>query len=379
MRKKDEFERITALVREAARSSSLAQDQLQDAIQKFEALYQSSSLGMMLVVDGKIQDVNTATLSMLAYRKEQLVGQAFETIWDNQCSKLQLETLCHHLHQEQQQLEAALLTGDGRHVPCGIEGRLIQQQGRSALMLSITDMRTQKEQAKLIEDLAGKDAQSGLLNRPTVMQLIEEQSAAAPQQFAILYFSIERLKQVASVYGYPAFDAAIQYLAVLFTEQFQNATIGRLSESEFVILLKPGTELNKKLKKANRLIDQLRSPVETDGYQLHLSLKAAFIEPELTRYSLEHLLQAAYYATHASSQQSNHHISTIDECAAEQARIALIISRDLNTAIRQKEIQPHYQPIVAAQSGKIIGFEALARWNHPTLGPVSPAVFIPLA
>lgn len=379
IRKKDELERITSLVHEVARSSSLAQDQLQDTLQKFEALYQHSSLGMMLVIDGHIQEVNVASLTMLSYTKDQLVGQTLESIWDAQPGNLQLQTLLRQLRQGQHQYEAVLLTGEQQPLPCGLEANLIQQRGQTALMLSITDMRAQKEQAKLIEDLAGQDAQSGLLNRPTIIALIEDTSLTTPQGFALLYFSIERLKQVASVYGHQAFDAAIQYLATLFSEQFHDAPVGRLSESEFIVLLATDTPLKQQCHQANKLMEHLRQPVEANGYQLNLSLKTALIEPTLTHYSLDYLLQAAYFTTHHTTGQNTSQICTIDEDAAEQARVALIISRDLNRAIRHKEIHPHYQPIVKAKTGEIIGFEALARWHHPLIGPVSPAVFIPLA
>ena len=72
-------------------------------------------------------------------------------------------------------------------------------------------------------------------------------------------------------------------------------------------------------------------------------------------------------------------VVVVAEELSSQAQTAMIINRDLELAIKNREIIPYYQPILNTQSGEVIGFEALARWIHPVLGVISPAVFIPIA
>lgn len=73
-----------------------------------------------------------------------------------------------------------------------------------------------------------------------------------------------------------------------------------------------------------------------------------------------------------------HEVLVADGELSEQAETSMIIHRDLEVAIRQDNIIPYFQPIVNAKSGEIIGFEALARWPHPTLGIISPLILFRL-
>ncbi|MDW1918237.1 EAL domain-containing protein, partial [Vibrio sp. Vb0349] len=92
-----------------------------------------------------------------------------------------------------------------------------------------------------------------------------------------------------------------------------------------------------------------------------------------------HLLLVARYSAQSMSGRHMHEVLVADGELSEQAETSMIINRDLEVAIRQDNIIPYFQPIVNAKSGEIIGFEALARWPHPTLGIISPLIFIPLA
>ncbi|MCV5744422.1 EAL domain-containing protein, partial [Escherichia coli] len=87
----------------------------------------------------------------------------------------------------------------------------------------------------------------------------------------------------------------------------------------------------------------------------------------------------ARYSAQSMSGRHMHEVLVADGELSEQAETSMIINRDLEVAIRQDNIIPYFHPIVNAKSGEIIGFEALARWPHPTLGIISPLIFIPLA
>ncbi|OQK63311.1 CHASE4 domain-containing protein, partial [Vibrio vulnificus] len=217
-RRTDELERITQLVEVLAENTSLTQDKLQDTLQKFDALYQHRSMGMLLVVDKEIIDINQAALELLGYQKGDLVHQELNVLCkvDENQPECKVDQMYQALSNGVTQFEATMITRQGREIECLIDVNLIHHENQQALMLSVSDMSEQKKQARMIKDLVGRDPVSGLYNRPAILARLDELIQHQPNQFSFLYISIDRLKQVSEVYGHLIFDDTINYIAAVF-------------------------------------------------------------------------------------------------------------------------------------------------------------------
>ncbi|EHK8985942.1 EAL domain-containing protein [Vibrio vulnificus] len=380
-RRTDELERITQLVEVLAENTSLTQDKLQDTLQKFDALYQHRSMGMLLVVDKEIIDINQAALELLGYQKGDLVHQELNVLCkvDENQPECKVDQMYQALSNGVTQFEATMITRQGREIECLIDVNLIHHENQQALMLSVSDMSEQKKQARMIKDLVGRDPVSGLYNRPAILARLDDLIQHQPNQFSFLYISIDRLKQVSEVYGHLIFDDTINYIAAVFGAELRPFEVGRVSEFEFIAIIEDVEQCDDAIQCATHFMDVLSRKTHILGIELDLSCQIAIADPEITHHSLGYLLQSGSFAVQRFQHKVVTEVIQIGEDVAKRAQSSLVISRDISQAIRDKAIIAHYQPIVDTESGKVNGFEALARWIHPELGFVPPDVFIDLA
>lgn len=381
--KQDEFERITELVRSLAASSSLAEDRLKETLQKFDALYQSQNLGMLLVVDRFIVDVNQALLDMLSYSRDELVGKVLDEFCiiqnDVVCSS---ELLYQNIEQGMREFEGHVVTKGQQRLECLIEATLIEQRGHRSIMLSITDISEQKQQEQLIYDLTHCDPVSGLLNRPTMMSQVQPliDNPIECGGFSVLYLRVKRLKEISEVYGHSAYDMAVKHFSATLRNRFNTSIMGRISEYEFMVCELGNGATSFLIHRGTKLIDSYKRKTDIGGLELDLSVEGAVIDSQLPIDSFETLVQSGFYAIQQTEKAGASLVVSVTQELFVHAQKSLAINRDLISAVKEDgHIIAYYQPIVRADSAEIIGFEALARWEHPQLGMVSPAVFIPLA
>ncbi|NIY93527.1 EAL domain-containing protein [Vibrio diazotrophicus] len=378
---RDEFERITTLVQFLANNSSKTEGKLKDTLQKFDALYHSQTLGMVLVVDQLIADVNEALLDLLGYQRSDLIGQHVETLCahssDSICSA---EQLFINLSQGLRQFEAGLNNCYGETVHCVIEATQFEQDGKMAVMLSIKDISEQKQQAVLIDSLTHRDSATGLLNRPTVINLIKGffHSSDQEQNFSVVYFNASRLKEIDEVYGHLVHDSVLKHLADNLLSRFGDEFTGRISENEFLVWCVE--EDYRQLERvANRLLDSYSSKISVSGFEFDIGLKAVFVRSSSSFANFEDFSYVGLYALTEIKSTGRKGLVTVDDNLIKRSQESLALNRDIMKALKSGEIVAYYQPIVNASNGQVVGFEALARWHHPTLGMVSPGLFVPLA
>lgn len=377
--KTDELDRATQLVEVLTNNALLAEDKVQDTLQKYRALYDSQSVGLLVVLDDQIMDVNQKALELLGYAKENLICQSLQQLCTSTENNCQVDMMYHQLAQGQLNFEAQLLASNNDVVDCQLEAAMIQHNGQNALLLLIHDVRTQKQQEQLIKELSGRDPISGLKNRPMILNEVKRLIETQPNRFSFMYISIEKLKNISAVYGHLVFDDAIRYAASALNELPTQYKVGRISEFEFIVVIPPNSDCYYALNSANKLIDKLAQKTEISGLAIDLNCKVVMVEPKLTHHSLAYLLQAAYYTAQIELENLTKEAIIMGEKLSEHAQVSLMINRDLELAVANEKIGVHYQPIIDTQTGEINGFEALARWFHPTLGIVSPGVFIPVA
>jgi diguanylate cyclase (GGDEF)-like protein len=230
--------------------------------------------------------------------------------------------------------------------------------------------------------LARHDALTGLHNRAIftdrLTQALERRSPRG--QVAVLYIDLDGFKEVNDVLGHEAGDALLARVAERINQCLRlGDTAARLGGDEFGILLDDLTGESQADQVGERLLEALSVPFEIAHRQVRVqgSIGIAFSGTEAS--SAEKLINSADTAMYAAKSRGKGRVARFlpEMREAELSRLAL--EGALREAVGTDQIRLHYQPVVALETGAIEGFEALARWTHPTLGSVPPDVFIAAA
>jgi len=246
--------------------------------------------------------------------------------------------------------------------------------------LAYYDTLTQLPNRRLFNDFAqcALSAARPASERPAAARPSAERPAAA--QAALLFIDLDRFKLVNDSQGHAAGDALLCETANRLRAHLGPGDIaGRLSSDEFVLLL-PGAGGEQAVAMAQRLLDSISRPFVHQGMQ-HLPQASIGIAlyPE-DGSDIPTLLSHADQAMHAAKKQPTLHWSRFRPELGVLAQERMAMERDLRQAIARQQLHLHFQPQVLGRSThRLHGVEALARWNHPQWGPVSPARFIAVA
>ena len=250
------------------------------------------------------------------------------------------------------------------------------------LVVSLRDTTERKQAEEELTRRATHDPLTGLPNR----SLIRERLAKALQRsrrsglaVVLLFIDLDGFKLVNDTHGHEAGDSLLKTVAARLLQQVRPGdTVARLAGDEFVIICEQVEQPATMSMLAERINDSLREPVLFDSQPLFVTASIGIAIGTGSTHAAEDLLRAADTAMYAAKEKGRDSWQFFSEGLQEQARQRLSITSGLRLAIEHKELSTRFQPIVAAESGRIVGAELLLRW-HPPQGEVSPAVFIPIA
>lgn len=243
----------------------------------------------------------------------------------------------------------------------------------------------EREQNRLrIRRLSFYDALTGLPNRSLLQTQVDQlllSSQREQKMVAILFINLDRFKQINESLGYPAGDNLLCLVAERLKEQVRRSGIaGRLSGDEFIVLL---SESNSE--KISTLIERLQAtlgqPFNLGGTWMDVSACiGAAIYPQ-DGHNMQTLLHRADLAMQQAKKIGQGRFSFFSSEMNRLAQERLMLETTLRQALRDNDdaLHLHYQPQVNIKTGVLYGVEALARWQHPVLGDISPVRFIPLA
>jgi diguanylate cyclase (GGDEF)-like protein len=258
-----------------------------------------------------------------------------------------------------------------------------------ALVLVLT--RSREHALGMVKEKTGElrhqslhDALTGLPNRVLALDRAEQMLSRARRQqipVAALYIDIDGFKHVNDTFGHAAGDDLLRIVATRLEEVVREGdTAARLSGDEFVVLvegsaLDAGPELV-----AQRLLEVLRQPYEMDGQTGRpLSLTASIGIALGERANAAELLSDADIALYEAKAAGKNRYVLFQSSMQTAAQDRLTLEMDLADALEQQQLFLQYQPTFDLQSERVIGVEALIRWNHPKRGVLAPIDFIPIA
>ncbi len=257
------------------------------------------------------------------------------------------------------------------------------------------DVTRQTEAAHRIHALAYVDTLTGLANRTLFSDLMRQWLAYASRRelrCAVAIIELDRFKALNDTLGAALGDEVLKSvserllrcvrsedLKVKFGDVADHDPLARLGGDEFGLLLVDIGTPDNALRVMQRIADSLAEPLHLHGHVLTLSVSVGIAVTPDDGADAETLLRNASTALHTAEAQGGRQVCLYSQTMSEAMTQRHALEADLRKAIDNGELQVHYQAKVDARTSRVLGAEALVRWQHPQRGMISPAQFIPLA
>lgn len=335
-------------------------------------------------VDGRITDVNQATVEVTGVSREQLIGSDFAG-WFTEPEKAR------------EGYQYAFVAGGIRDWPLSmlhVSGRTVDVlynvsvyldetghvQGVFAAARDITERKNLEQQ---LTYQATHDALTGLPNRVLLQDRLQQavtQSRRNGQSVAVIFMDIDNFKQVNDTLGHAIGDALLRLVAERVRCGLREGdTVARFGGDEFVILLQCGTNIHDLDGVALKLLDIISKPYDIEGHRLYTNASIGITVSPLDGDDAETLLRNADTAMYVAKEagRNGYRFFSVEMDAGLHEKLE--IENLLRQALENEELELYYQPKANLKSGEVVGVEALVRWHHPRHGLISPSRFIPIA
>jgi diguanylate cyclase (GGDEF)-like protein len=242
------------------------------------------------------------------------------------------------------------------------------------------DIEERRQAEDRLRIVATHDPLTALPNRTLLHEQLSHALASAQRhnrKLAVLLIDLDRFKNVNDTLGHEAGDMVLQTAAQRISDCLRDTdTMARQGGDEFVVLMDDLAELAPVAGVSQRILDAVAGPMIVEGQEVHLTASIGIsVYPQDGRTLLKNADIALYRAKEKGKNNYQFYSAQFDNYSVER----LSLEAGLRRALERDEFTLHYQPKVDIFSGQICGMEALIRWQHPDLGWISPARFIPLA
>jgi len=231
--------------------------------------------------------------------------------------------------------------------------------------------------------MAAFDALTGLSNRHRMTQKLTAALNALKTEkrsCALVMLDLDRFKHVNDTLGHPAGDELLrQVSARLQSIAPVGSEIGRLGGDEFQLIIPDLDDRGKLGEIANRIIQMISQPYSVEGSRAIIGTSVGIAVAPYDGIGSAELVKSADLALYAAKGGGRGQFRFYSNELKSSAEDRREIEEELRDAIHAEQLEVHYQPQVGAKDNKVVGFEALVRWNHPEHGPISPSTFIPIA
>ncbi len=365
-------------------------DALSDSEEQLRLLVGSVSEYAIVSIDvgGRITSWNTGAQQLFGYREAEIIGTPVSGLFLN---------ADRHSAIADEQLQAAAMNGSATYE--GWVGRrngtqffasskLCQLNGgrdneRRGFVLVAHDITERHFAVAGLQHRAYHDHLTNIPNRAAFHEYLQRAIAARKRHssrvFAVLFIDLDNFKGLNDVLGHNAADTVLQYIAQRLTASVRDDdVVARLGGDEFAVLLNCVDGPQDAQEIAERIGVQMAIPLSVGGHAISVSASVGIAMCSDTHARPEDILYEADMAMYAAKGRGRAGAVTYTS-ALQSVSKPPTLHGQLRHALRRNELRVYYQPIVALTSRRVVGFEALVRWNHPERGLIAPQEFMPLA
>jgi diguanylate cyclase (GGDEF)-like protein/PAS domain S-box-containing protein len=331
--------------------------------------------------DLRITSISGAALADRGLREEELVGRPYDS-------------LIVEPHQKDMCIAALrrALEGEAVRYETHEHGRWMQNDveplrdtdgeviGAVGVSLDVTEVR---EAANRFAELARQDVMTQLPNRLALEEQLPaklEKAAAKRESVAVLFIDIDRFKTINDTLGHRTGDELLRSVTQRLQDRLHdNATIYRPGGDEFVVVMDGIKHKRTVASLAMDVLGAFQEPFAIDGRELFVTSSiGASVFPQNAQ-TADELIAYADSAMYRAKESGRNNAKFYDGTMHAHVLERMGLEQDLRLALNRDEFRLVFQPIVEASTKRIVGAEALVRWQHPLLGELSPQAFIPIA
>lgn len=335
--------------------------------------------------------VNPAAARMLGWEVEELTGQSMHAMAHHtkpdgrpyaveECpifASLRNEQNCHIAYE-------VFWRKNGTSFPVEYISTPIRENGKTVgTVVTFDDITTRKQAEERINYLAYYDALTGLPNRALFEDRLMQALASAQhnnQMLAVMLINLDCFKNINDTLGQDTGNRLLKSVAERFAESAgEGNTIARIGNDDFALLLAQIDSTRESVEINQSVLDTLKHPFLIDGHELFVTASIGIGIYPHDGQATQVLLKNAGAALQRAKEQGGDNYQFYAAEMNAKALKRLVLESSLRRAIEREEFIVYYQPQVEIKSGVVVGAEALVRWQHPEMGLISPAEFIPLA
>ncbi len=379
---------VDAAEREAAQAARHVVE-LRESEQRFHSAFTHASIGMALMsTQGRMLQVNPALCALLGRGEAELLGRTADQMLgldgDSPLDGHLLRMLSGEVASFAEQLSGR--HADGRELWVAMHGSFFADDSahERCLILQIQDITARHLAEARLQHIAFHDGLTDLANRGRFVEALDAAIAAGTRdrraRCAVLFLDFDRFKLINDSLGHNVGDSFLRLVAERLRSHVRPGDlVARLGGDEFAVLMRKIADDHQPAQLAERLQAVFREPLSVDGHELSTSASIGirvFGDEATTPQEILRDADTAMYRAKAGGKARH---AMFDASMHAQVAEQLSLERDLRHAIDNDALGLEFQPMVSLRDGKLLGFEALARWNHPERGAIGPARFVPVA
>lgn len=374
-------------VRQVLFSAVIGHKRARQLAQRFDRALNTMSHGLvMLGPDGRVVVANAEAALLLRFSSSnQLLGRSLKgllmrgvaggvlTIEDCRIAQTHLN----HALSDGRDRKLMIKLLDNRHV------ELSAREGRDELGVITFEEVTQRVEAEeKIRFMARHDTLTGLANRAYFHELIEDtlQTGDPEKLCGLVVFDLDDFKSINDTLGHPVGDGLLFAVADrLSSFADEKITVSRFGGDEFMVFVNDVVDEQRFRRLVQNMFTSMGGDIDVAGHALRVQFSGGAVLSKMREADVDGMMVKADLALYKAKELGKNGWQLFEAAMDEAFRNRQLLKADLRSAIESRNLRVVYQPIVSVDTMRISGCEALCRWDHPELGPVSPAIFIPLA
>ncbi|MEA2111455.1 MAG: EAL domain-containing protein [Campylobacterota bacterium] len=343
-------------------------------------------------LDGNIISFNAGSELLLGYRSDEIIGQHITVLYlkeDFDFLKKNIEML---MKNGEHQANIRLVKKSKQVIDAHLSLSLLKDQNGNPIgmvgysqdiTLRLKAEKKLREQKDILHHQAYHDSLTGLPNRSLFQDRLEQSIEKAKRnrgKIALFFIDLDHFKEINDSLGHEVGDTVLK----MVTQRLESAirkedTLARLGGDEFTVMIEHFEHAQSATLLAEKILASLKEAITIDSHTLYVSSSIGISLYPQDGKDYESLLKYADAAMYKAKNEGRNNFQFYSAEMTELAFERVVMQASLNQAIKDEEFVVFYQPQIDAKLETFVGVEALIRWQHPTMGLVSPVKFIPLA
>jgi diguanylate cyclase (GGDEF)-like protein/PAS domain S-box-containing protein len=359
----------------------------EEAMRRAAAVFETATEGIVIAdSSGTIVDVNSAFSSITGHDRIDVIGEKVELLDSKRHDFEFYQQVAAEVEQSGKwEGEIWVRHKGGTAIPAWVSiGRTLGHESATEQVVAVfNDMTERKNAEEVIARQATYDLLTGIPNRTLFIDRLSQETLRAERSgrgVGLIFIDLDDFKKVNDTIGHSAGDEVLRTAADRITQNIRNVdTAARVGGDEFAVIAPNLQDVVDAEPIAQRILDAMAVPMRVHGQDVLTTASIGIAIFPADSVDGAELLRDADIAMYRSKHSGGNSIEFFTAEMNERATRRISIESQLQHALEVGEFDVHYQPIVTLPEGRMVGVEALLRWENAELGVVSPAEFIPVA